>query len=195
MKYNNYAKLINYTFEERSTTLKETHDKLSKNIELTSDLISNSLKNGGTIFWCWNGGSAADSQHLAAEFVGRFKKDREPLKSLALTTDTSILTCISNDYNFDEIFSRQLKALGKSDDVLIAISTSGNSKNIKQALIEAKSLRIKTVGLLGKNGGFCKDYADLPLIVPSETTARIQEMHILIGHLLCELTENKLGLS
>ncbi len=195
MKYNNYAKLINYTFEEHSTTLKETHDKLSKNIELTSDLISNSLKNGGTIFWCGNGGSAADSQHLAAEFVGRFKKDREPLKSLALTTDTSILTCISNDYNFDEIFSRQLKALGKSDDVLIAISTSGNSKNIKQALIEAKSLRIKTVGLLGKNGGFCKDYADLPLIVPSETTARIQEMHILIGHLLCELTENKLGLS
>ena len=195
MKYDNYTKLINNTFEEHSATLKETHISLSKNIELTSDIISNSLKNGGTIFWCGNGGSAADSQHLAAEFVGRFKKDRKPLKSVALTTDTSILTCISNDYSYDEIFSRQLKALGKSDDVLIAISTSGNSKNIKQALIEAKSLRIKTVGLLGKNGGFCKDYADLPLIVPSETTARIQEMHILIGHLLCELTENKLGLN
>ena len=112
-----------------------------------------------------------------------------------MTTDTSVLTCISNDYSYKEIFSRQIEALGREGDVLIAISTSGNSNNVKEALIKAKSIGIKTIGLLGRNGGVCKNYTDLTLLVPSDTTARIQEMHILIGHLLCEMTEKKLGLN
>jgi D-sedoheptulose 7-phosphate isomerase len=195
MSKNNYKDLVDNSFKEHSETLKETHSKLSNNIELSSDLIFSSIKAGGTIFWCGNGGSAADSQHLAAEFVGRYKKDRQPLRSLALTTDTSVLTCISNDYSYKEIFSRQIEALGREGDVLIAISTSGNSNNVKEALIKAKSIGIKTIGLLGRNGGVCKNYTDLTLLVPSDTTARIQEMHILIGHLLCEMTEKKLGLN
>ena len=141
----------------------------------------------------WQWGSAADSQHIAAEFVGRFKEDRKPLRSIALTTDTSVLTCISNDYNFEEIFSRQLEALGQRGDVLVAISTSGNSENIKKVLIKAKKMKIKSICLLGKNGGKCKNFSDLNLIIPSQITARIQEMHILIEHLICELVEQKLG--
>ena len=156
-------------------------------------MIAKSLKSGGTIYWCGNGGSAADSQHIAAEFVGRFKNDRKPLKSIALTTDTSVLTCVANDYSYEEIFSRQIKALGKKGDVLVAITTSGKSKNITKALIQAKKMKIKTVGLLGKGGGECKNYSDISIIVPSNVTARIQEAHILIEHLICELVEHKLG--
>ena len=194
MKKKNYSELINFVFNEHINVAQETLKIISKKLEKSSDIISKSLTSGGTIFWCGNGGSAADSQHIAAEFVGRFKKDRKPLRSIALTTDTSILTCISNDYSFEEIFSRQLNALGRKGDVLIAITTSGESKNIKQALIQAKKMKIKTIALLGKKGGVCKDHADLSLIIPSHTTARIQEMHILIEHLMCELVEKKLGL-
>ena len=180
---------------QRSILVKEKIIKSCINdIQLASDTMYESIKNGNKIFWCGNGGSAADSQHIAAEFVGRFKNNREPLKSIALTTDSSILTCISNDYSFEEVFSRQLNALGRKGDVLVAITTSGKSKNIKQALIEAKKMKIKTIALLGKKGGFCKNYADISMIVPSNITAHIQEIHILIEHLICELTEKKLGL-
>ena len=194
MKTNNYTDLIKSAFEDHAGVLKKTLIATGDSIEKSADIIAKSLASGGTIFWCGNGGSAADSQHIAAEFVGRFKKDRQPLRSIALTTDTSILTCISNDYSFEDIFSRQLNALGREGDVLVVITTSGESKNIKQALIQAKKMKIKTIALLGKKGGVCKDHADLPLIIPSHTTARIQEMHILIEHLLCELVEKKLGL-
>ena len=187
-------KIIKQTFDQHLSVVRETLIHTEANIKKSSDLIAKSLKLGGTIFWCGNGGSAADSQHIAAEFVGRFKKDRKPLRSIALTTDTSVLTCISNDYNYEEIFSRQLIALGRKNDVLVAITTSGKSKNIIKALIQASKMGIKTLGILGKNGGICKKYVDIPIIVPSNSTARIQEAHILIEHLLCELVEKKLGL-
>ena len=193
MKKDIYTEIIDQAFSEHIDTLKETHISIAHNIEIAADIIAKSLTSGGTIFWCGNGGSAADSQHIAAEFVGRFKKDRRPLRSIALTTDSSILTCVANDYSYEEIFSRQLNALGRDGDVLVAITTSGKSKNIKKVLIQARNMGIKTIGLLGKKGGECKDYSDVSLIVPSDITARIQETHILIEHLLCELVEHKLG--
>ena len=194
MKKNIYDKYLFKTFEEHSRVLKKTQIAIKNGIKLSSEIIVKSLKKGGTIFWCGNGGSAADSQHIAAEFVGRFKKNRKPLRSIALTTDTSILTCVSNDYSFEEVFSRQIDALGRKGDVLVAISTSGNSRNVKRAIIQAQKMGLKTIGLLGKNGGTCKNYVDVPLIIPSNNTARIQEIHILIEHLLCEIIEHKLGL-
>jgi len=193
MKKNIYKECLDHAFEEHANVLKNTHMAIAKSAKLSADIIAKSLTSEGTIFWCGNGGSAADSQHIAAEFVGRFKKDRRPLRSIALTTDTSVLTCVSNDYSFEEIFSRQINALGRNGDVLVVITTSGNSENIKQALIQARTMGIKTIGLFGKNGGVCKDYVDVSMIVPSDTTARIQEMHILIEHLLCEIVEHKLG--
>ena len=193
-KKKNYKEIINHVFDEHIKVIEETYELASQNIKEAADLIAKSIKSGGTIFWCGNGGSAADSQHIAAEFVGRFKKDRKPLRSIALTTDTSILTCIANDYSFKEIFSRQVDALGRKGDVLVVISTSGKSENIKQALIHAKKKGIKSIGLLGNKGGVCKNNTDISIIVPSNITARIQEMHILIEHLLCELVECKLDL-
>jgi D-sedoheptulose 7-phosphate isomerase len=194
-KKKKYKEIINHVFSEHIKAIEETHEIAFQNIKEAADLIAKSLKSGGTIFWCGNGGSAADSQHIAAEFVGRFKKDRKPLRSIALTTDTSVLTCIANDYSFKEIFSRQVDALGRKGDVLVAISTSGKSENIKQALIHAKKKGIKSIGLLGNNGGVCKKNTDISIIVPSNITARIQEAHILIEHLLCELVECKLDLN
>ena len=194
MKKNTYKKIIEQAFNDQLNVIKETLITIDNKIEKASAIMAKSLESKGTIFWCGNGGSAADSQHIAAEFVGRFKKDRKPLRSIALTTDTSVLTCISNDYNYEEIFSRQLIALGRKNDVLVVITTSGKSKNIIKVLIQANKMGIKTVGVLGKNGGVCKKYVDIPIIVPSNSTARIQETHILIEHLLCELVEKKLGL-
>ena len=193
MKKVNYNRLIDGVFNDHITIAKATLKEIIKKLEKSTDLVSKSLRSKRTIFWCGNGGSAADSQHIAAEFVGRFKKDRKPLRSVALTTDTSVLTCISNDYSFNEIFSRQIKALGKKGDILVVITTSGKSENIKKVILQAKKMGIKTIGLLGKGGGDCKNILDIPIIVPSENTARIQEMHILIGHLICEIVEKKLG--
>lgn len=192
-KKKTYLDLINISFSEHVDIANETLKIIGGKLEKTSDIISKSLLSGGTIFWCGNGGSAADSQHIAAEFVGRFKKNRKPLKSIALTTDTSVLTCISNDYSFEDVFSRQLNALGNKNDVLVVITTSGESENIKRVLIEARKIGIKTIGLLGKKGGKCKKYVDIPIIVSSNSTARIQEVHILIEHIFCELVEKKLG--
>lgn len=153
-----------------------------------------SLQKGGKLMLCGNGGSAADSQHLAAEFTGRFSKDRPPIAAVALSTDTSALTCIGNDYSFNDIFARQVQALGKAGDCLIAISTSGNSGNVLAAVAAAKSLGISTIGLLGRDGGKLKAQCDISIVVPSQVTARIQEAHILIGHSLCGAVELKLGL-
>ncbi len=189
----NIKDLIKDSFYNHINVIQNTLLDIEPNINKASELISKSLNFGGTIFWCGNGGSAADSQHIAAEFVGRYKNDRKPLKSIALTTDTSVITCISNDYSYEKIFSRQLAALGSRGDVLVVISTSGESENIKQVLIQAKKMGIKSIGLLGKRGGKCKKYVNIPLIVPSQSTARIQETHILIEHLMCELVELKLG--
>jgi D-sedoheptulose 7-phosphate isomerase len=158
------------------------------------DACVQSLQKGGKLMLCGNGGSAADSQHLAAEFTGRFSKDRPPIAAVALSTDTSALTCIGNDYSFNDIFSRQVQALGKAGDCLIAISTSGNSGNVLSAVAAAQSLGISTIGLLGRDGGKLKAQCDVSIVVPSQVTARIQEAHILIGHSLCGAVELKLGL-
>ena len=195
MSKNKYINLIQDSFNQHKKVIEETFELLSKNIEKSADIIAKSLTAEGTIFWCGNGGSAADSQHIAAEFVGRYKKNRRPIRSIALTTDTSVITCISNDFSYDNIFSRQLEALGRNNDILIVLTTSGESKNIKQVLKKAKNMGIKSIGLLGKDGGECKRLVDVPLIIPSDVTARIQEAHILIEHLLCEIVEEKLGLN
>jgi len=167
---------------------------LDESIEEAAKLLINCLKNSGTVFWCGNGGSASDSQHLAGELVGRFVGDRKPLKSIALTADSAVMTCIVNDYGYKHIFSRQIEALGVETDVLVGISTSGNSENVIQAFKIAKERGITTIGLLGKGGGEASALVNQSIIVPSKSTARIQEMHILIGHILCDLIEEGLSL-
>jgi D-sedoheptulose 7-phosphate isomerase len=158
-------------------------------------LAAQSLQSGSKILFCGNGGSASDSQHLAAELTGRFIKDRKPMAAIALTTDTSALTSIANDYAFEEVFARQVMALGRPGDMLLAISTSGNSKNIIRAVEEAKMIGITSVGLLGRDGGQLLGLCNHAIVVPSDVTARIQESHILIGHTLCGLIEQHLGLA
>ena len=180
------SKIIGISISEHLNLVKKIYRENADSIDEISTLISNKIKSGKTIFWCGNGGSAGDSQHLSAELVGRFQKNRKPLSSISLTTDISALTCISNDFSYEVIFSRQLEALGKSGDVLIAISTSGNSKNIISALRKARDMNIISVGFLGKNGGEAKDLCNYSFIVPSSNTARIQEVHILLGHIICE---------
>ncbi|EMG37222.1 phosphoheptose isomerase [Desulfocurvibacter africanus PCS] len=148
-----------------------------------------SLARGGKILLCGNGGSAADCQHIAAEFVNRFKLERPPLPALALTTDSSILTAIGNDYGFEQVFLKQVQALGRPGDVLVAISTSGGSPNVLAAMRAAKEREIVTVGFTGANGGAMLPLCDYPVLVPEKTTALIQEIHIAVGHLLCELVD------
>ncbi len=152
-------------------------------------VIASSLSKGGKVLLCGNGGSAADAQHMAGELVGRFNMERDPLPAIALTTDTSILTAVANDYSFEEVFGRQVKALGKKGDVLVAFSTSGRSKNVLHALEVARDKGLITVGITGKGGGDMVHKCDYILCVPSESTPLIQEVHITIVHLLCQLVE------
>jgi D-sedoheptulose 7-phosphate isomerase len=160
-------------------------------ITKTAGVMIECIKKGRKIMFAGNGGSAADSQHLAAELVGRFLKDRKPMAGIALTTDTSIITAVANDYSFDDIFSRQVEGLGKSGDVFFGISTSGNSPNILKAIEKARSLGIYTIGLTGNGGGKMAQAVENLIDVPYKgKSARIQEVHILIGHILCELIED-----
>jgi D-sedoheptulose 7-phosphate isomerase len=168
---------------------------LESSVERSSLVIAATIKHKGKVLLCGNGGSAADCQHMAAEFTGRFILDRRPLPAIALTTDTSALTCIGNDYSFDEIFSRQVDAIGSPGDCLIAISTSGNSTNIIRAVEVAKKNGIFTIGLLGRDGGDLKSLCDESIVVDSVVTARIQEAHILIGHTICGAVELALALT
>lgn len=147
------------------------------------------LKNGGKLMFCGNGGSAADSQHLAAEIIGRYKKNRPAMPAIALTVDTSALTAIANDFGYEDVFSRQVEGLGKKGDILFAISTSGNSINILKATEQAASMGIKTIAFTGVSGGKLKDMADITINVPSDETNHIQEMHIAVGHIICGLVE------
>jgi len=156
-------------------------------------LITTCLRAGGKLLFFGNGGSAADAQHLAAEFVGRFVRERAGLPAIALTTDSSILTAVGNDYGFDRVFARQLEALGRAGDVAIGISTSGNSPNVLEGIKAAKRERLTTIGLSGKDGGMLAKEADLTITISSSSTARIQECHIAVGHLFCELTEEALA--
>ncbi|MBD8935732.1 MAG: D-sedoheptulose 7-phosphate isomerase [Anaeroglobus sp.] len=151
--------------------------------------VRTALEKGRKILICGNGGSAADSQHMAAEFVGRFVKERQSLPALALTVDTSLLTAVGNDYGFDCVFSRQVEGLGQEGDVLISISTSGNSANVVKAVKTAKEKGLFVIGMTGENGGILAKESDLCLAVPSQVTARIQEMHIMIIHMICEIAE------
>jgi len=159
----------------------------------TTEAIVKALKGGHKLFFCGNGGSAADCQHIAAEFVGRFQKERRAWPAIALTTDTSALTALGNDYSFDIVFSRQLQALGQAGDVLIAISTSGNSKNVLEAVKQAKAIGMISVGVTGGSGGQLAGLSDIAIIAASSKTARIQESHLVIFHSLCELVENILA--
>jgi len=168
--------------------------ELDRDIDKAIRCCTDSLLNYSKLMFCGNGGSAADSQHLAAEFTGRFSIDRKPLPALALSTDSSALTCIGNDYSFHDVFCRQVLALGKEGDCLIGISTSGNSENVLRAFVAAKELGIKTIGLLGRDGGKLAALSDVAIVVPSDVTARIQEAHILIGHTICGGVEQALGL-
>lgn len=170
-------------------------DSLARPVELAGTCLSAALQADGKIMICGNGGSAADSQHIASELTGRFIKDRRPLAALSLTTDSSALTCISNDYAYSEVFSRQVLGLGRKGDCLIGISTSGNSGNVVAAVKAARQIGVHTIGLLGRDGGALKDLVDVAIVVPSDVTARIQEMHILIGHTLCGLIEEHMGLA
>ena len=158
--------------------------------EAASSIIS-AIKKGGKLIVFGNGGSAADSQHIAAELVGRFQKERKAIPAIALTTNTSSLTAIANDYGYDVLFSRQLEALAKKGDVALGISTSGNARNVIEAVKKAKKLGLTTIGLSGGRGGSLAKITDINIIVPSDVTARIQESHILIGHILCELVEEE----
>ncbi len=159
-------------------------------IEKMAKAMIESLRNGGKILVFGNGGSAADSQHMAAELVGRFKKERKALPAIALTTNTSTITALSNDYGYDISFKRQIEALGEKGDVAVGISTSGAAKNVTCALKKARDLNLLTVALTGKDGGKIKKIADLALVVKSNNTPRIQEAHILVIHVLCELIED-----
>ncbi|OLB68288.1 hypothetical protein AUI06_11495 [archaeon 13_2_20CM_2_52_21] len=164
---------------------------LSSDIERAAETISDSFRNGGRLYAFGNGGSAADAQHIVAELTGRFRVNREPLPAEALTTNSSAVTAIANDYSFEEIFARQVKALARTGDVVIGISTSGESKNVLRGLETASKSHAKTIGLCGQKGQM-KLYCDILLSVPSDETSLIQEVHISIGHLLCLLVEEDL---
>lgn len=167
-------------------------DNLIARIEQVAQVVEKAFKEGKKVLFCGNGGSAADAQHLAAEFSGRFYSDRNPLPSEALHCNTSYLTAVANDYGFDVVYSRMVKGMGNPQDVLIALSTSGNSENIVQALMQAKEQNMITIALTGSTGGRLKDLADYLLNVPSKDTPRIQEAHIMIGHIICQLVETRL---
>jgi len=169
-----------------------SNNNLIQLIEQVANVCYESLQNGGKILFCGNGGSAADAQHLAAELSGRFYFDREPLPAEALHVNTSFLTAVANDYSFEEVYSRLVKAQGKKGDVLIGLSTSGNSENVIRAFSTAKELEMITVGLTEESGGKMKANSDYLLNVPSTDTPRIQESHILIGHIICELVESRM---
>ncbi len=182
-------KLIQQAFQSHQTVMTKM-EALLPTIETIAQTVLTSLKKGGTVFFMGNGGSAADAQHLAAEFIGRFQLERKAIPAIALTTDSSILTCLSNDYDYSIIFSRQLEALCKPEDIVFGISTSGNSMNVLKGIQVAKKVGAKTIGFTGHQGGELVDITDICLTIPSNNTARIQEAHIFAGHTICEWVES-----
>lgn len=178
---------------EESAKTKRLVIELAPQIENAAKLVINALKNGKKIILAGNGGSASQASHIAAEFVGRYKIERKGLPAIALTADLAAITSIGNDYGFDAVFWRQLEALGNEGDVFIALSTSGNSKNLINAVEKAKELNVHTIGLLGKNGGKMASTSSVEIIIPSDNTPRIQEAHLMILHIICELAEKELS--
>jgi D-sedoheptulose 7-phosphate isomerase len=185
---NDIQNILQKTVNEHISVASSISDLLP-DIGKVASILIDVFSKGNKLLIFGNGGSASDAQHIAAELVGRFIKERAGLPAIALNTDTSILTSVGNDYGYESIFSRQIEALSKHGDVVMGISTSGNSKNVVKALKTARTLSCQTVGLLGKDGGEIKEMTDINIIVPSDSTARIQEMHILIGHMLCEAVD------
>jgi len=181
---------IKKEFESHLKTIQVVQNNMENTIEDVSKIVVETLKNGNKILICGNGGSAADAQHFAAELTGRYKTERRGLPGIALTTDTSALTAIGNDYGYDRVFDRQTEALASKGDLLIGISTSGNSKNIISALTLAKEIGCSTVGLSGRDGGAMNKVCDINLVVPSDNTPRIQEMHILFIHTICQIVDD-----
>jgi D-sedoheptulose 7-phosphate isomerase len=181
------------SFRTGTDLRKQVARNCGENIVDAAMLMARCLRGGGKLLFFGNGGSAADAQHLAAEFVGRFRIERQALAAIALTTDSSILTAVGNDYGFDQIFARQVQALGRPGDVAIGISTSGNSPNVTSAITQAAKQELKTIGLAGKDGGCLAKCVDISITVASSNVAMIQECHITIGHILCELVENELS--
>jgi len=182
-------KIIEKALRESIKVKEEFIKENGPNLILFAEKISQAFTADRKLMICGNGGSAADAQHIAAEFVNRFMLERPPLPAIALTTDSSVITSIGNDYSFDDIFSKQIKAIGMEGDVLLAISTSGNSGNVISAVKAARGLGIYTVALTGGDGGRVRSLADMALMVKSNTTARIQEAHSLAGHVICQLVD------
>ena len=189
---NKFKNIIRNNILENNKLSLILEDKCLRDIEETSLKISHCLDNGGTIFLCGNGGSASDSQNFASELVGKFRNERKALRAIALTADSSILTNIANDFSYKFIFSRQIQALGKEGDILFSISSSGQSPNVIEAIKVANNLNLTTISLLGKGGGEAIGISQASIVIPSESTARVQEMHILVIHILCELIETQL---
>jgi D-sedoheptulose 7-phosphate isomerase len=185
--------------ESKSNTLnfllRDLVSKHGKAFSKCAEVVSKALAQDNTIFWCGNGGSAAESSHLAVELIGRFKNNRRALPSLSLNADTSAITCIANDFGYEEIFARQLEGLGKKGDVLIVLSSSGKSENILRVLRKAKEMGVTSIALLGKSGGQALALSDFSIVIESDETARIQELHLLIGHTFCEFAEIDLGIA
>jgi D-sedoheptulose 7-phosphate isomerase len=183
---------IRAIFDAHCRVMAEVERKLAEPIAAVVDCVADALGKGRKLLVMGNGGSAADAQHFAAEIVGRFRLERRALPAIALTTDTSILTAVGNDYGFDQIFRRQVEALAEEGDVVIGISTSGSSNNVYGALLLAGERGCRTIGLLGRDGGTIAGIVDIPLTIPAQETARVQEAHITIIHLICELVEKRL---
>ena len=181
--------IIKHEFSEHIKVSAETIKSIGKPIEIAAKICIDSLKNGNKILIFGNGGSAADAQHIAAELVGRYKTERKGIPAIALTTDTSAITAIANDYGYLHVFDRQVEALANKGDVAIGISTGGGSANVISALKLAKDIECKTIGFSGRDGGDMSTLCDINLVVPAEDTPRIQEMHIVIGHTICHLID------
>ena len=184
-------KTIKDEFLSHLETINIVIETMEEKLEFASKLAVETLKNGNKILLCGNGGSAADAQHISAELTGRYKCERRGLPAIAITTDTSALTAIGNDYGYDRVFDRQVESLANKGDLIIGISTSGNSMNVIKALKLGRELGCKTLGFSGRDGGAMNDVCDVNLVVPSNNTPRIQEMHILFGHTICQIIDNE----
>ncbi|MBN4064929.1 SIS domain-containing protein [Dehalococcoides mccartyi] len=180
-------------FDELTQALERSRTTLSVQVTELANMAKQTLDANRKIMFCGNGGSASEAQHLATELSGRYKNDRIPLAGISLTADSATITAIGNDYGFDEIFARQVAALGNEGDMLIGMSTSGNSRNVIRAIETANEIGIKTVGMTGRSGGLLSQICDLTLMVDSDITARVQEIHLLCGHMMCELIDEMLA--
>jgi D-sedoheptulose 7-phosphate isomerase len=187
---NRIQRIVSASVDVKQNVLADV--SLLARVNEATQLMIEAFQESGSVYWCGNGGSAADAQHLAAELSGRFYFDRAPLSSEALHVNTSYLTAVANDYSYNDIYGRYIKGMGKDTDVLVGISTSGNSENVVRAMEEGKKLGMKIVAFTGEGGGKMKDLADVCINVPSKDTPRIQESHIMIGHIICEIIEDTL---